>query len=122
MASSRAKDLKRKKIMFGLMSTLAWVVTGIVLVIIALSKFKAKDSSGTPIFSNEIKATITSINSRLSHVSGKYTESGTLAARKKHGYHFFPNQARHLHVHLYLFCVYPKGLKNGYTPPKITIS
>ena len=61
MASSRAKDLKRKKIIFGLMSTLAWVVTGIVFVIIALSKFKAKDSSGTPIFSNEIKTMITSI-------------------------------------------------------------
>lgn len=61
MASSRAKDLKRKKIIFGLMSTLAWVVTGIVFVIIALSKFKTKDSSGVPIFSNEIKAMITSI-------------------------------------------------------------
>lgn len=61
MASPRAKDLKRKKIIFGLVSTLMWVATGLTFVIIALSKFKAKDSSGMPIFSNELKSIITSI-------------------------------------------------------------
>lgn len=61
MASPRAKDLKRKKIIFGLISSLVWVATGLTFVIIALSKFKAKDSSGVPIFSNELKSIITSI-------------------------------------------------------------
>jgi len=61
MASPRAKDLKRKKIIFGLISALMWVATGLTFVIIALSKFKAKDSSGVPIFSNELRSIITSI-------------------------------------------------------------
>ena len=61
MASSRAKDLKRKKIIFGLVSTMTWIVTGITFAIIAFTKIKAKDSSGTPIFSQEIKTMITSI-------------------------------------------------------------
>ena len=61
MASPRAKDLKKRKIIFGLLSTLTWVVTGVVFIIIALTKFKTKDSSGTPIFSPEIKSMIASI-------------------------------------------------------------
>ena len=61
MASPRAKDLKRKKIIFGLLSTLMWVVTGIVFAILAFTKFKAKDSSGTPILSHELKTLLTSI-------------------------------------------------------------
>lgn len=61
MASPRAKDLKKRKIIFGLLSTLTWVVTGIVFIIIALTKLKAKDSTGTPIFSPEIKSMIASI-------------------------------------------------------------
>lgn len=61
MASPRAKDLKRKKIIFGLLSTLMWVVTGIVFTILAFTKFKAKDSSGTPILSHELKTLLTSI-------------------------------------------------------------
>ena len=61
MASPRAKDLKRKKIIFGLLSTFMWVVTGIVFTILAFTKFKAKDSSGTPILSHELKTLLTSI-------------------------------------------------------------
>lgn len=61
MASPRAKDLRRKKFIFGLVSTLMWVATGLTFLIIALSKFKAKDSSGVPILSNELKSIITSI-------------------------------------------------------------
>lgn len=61
MASPRAKDLKRKKLIFGLISTLMWVGTGLVFAILAFTKFKAKDSSGIPILSHELKTLITSI-------------------------------------------------------------
>lgn len=61
MASPRAKDLKRKKLIFGLMSTLMWVGTGLVFAILAFTKFKAKDSSGIPILSHELKTLLTSI-------------------------------------------------------------
>ena len=61
MASYRAKSLKRKKVIFGLISTLMWVGTGLVFAIIAFTKFKAKDSSGTPILSHELKTLLTSV-------------------------------------------------------------
>ena len=61
MASPRAKDLKRRKLIFGLISTLMWVGTGLVFAILAFTKFKAKDSSGTPILSHELKTLLTSI-------------------------------------------------------------
>ena len=61
MTSPRAKDLKRRKLIFGLISTLMWVGTGIVFAILAFTKFKAKDSSGIPILSHELKTLLTSI-------------------------------------------------------------
>lgn len=61
MASPRAKALRRKKIIFGLVSTLMWVGTGLVFAILAFTKFKAKDSSGVPILSQELKTLLTSI-------------------------------------------------------------
>lgn len=61
MASPRAKDLRRKKFIFGLVSTLMWVGTGLVFAILAFTKFKAKDSSGMPIFSEQLKSIIVSI-------------------------------------------------------------
>ena len=61
MTSPRAKDLKRRKLIFGLISTLMWVGTGIVFAILAFTKFKAKDSSGIPILSHELKTLLTSV-------------------------------------------------------------
>ena len=61
MASPRAKDLRRKKFIFGLISTLMWGGTVLVFAILAFTKFKAKDSSGMPIFSEQLKSLIVSI-------------------------------------------------------------
>ena len=59
--SPRYVSLKRKTIVYGLISTLMWVITGLVFIVLCLAKFKQKDASGTPILSNELKSIVASI-------------------------------------------------------------
>lgn len=59
--SARQKTLKRRMLLFGGISTLMWLCTAIVIVLLSFTKLKEKDSSGIPIFSEEIKSIVVSI-------------------------------------------------------------
>lgn len=59
--SERQIKLKRKKILFGMLSTICWVVTGIVVSLLALNLIKEKDCNDVSIFSEQVKSIVTSV-------------------------------------------------------------
>ena len=59
--SPRYISLRRKKIAYGIISTLMWIITGLTFIILSLAKIKQKDTSGIPIISPELKSLVTSI-------------------------------------------------------------
>lgn len=59
--SPRYISLRRKKIVYGIISTMMWIITGLVFIILSLAKIKQKDANGVPILSDEMKHIVTSI-------------------------------------------------------------
>ena len=59
--SPRYISLRRKKIVYGIISTMMWIITGLVFIVLSLAKIKQKDASGMPILSDELKHLVTSL-------------------------------------------------------------
>lgn len=59
--SERQIKLKRRKIIFGMLSTFCWVATAIIVSLLALNLLKEKDCNGVSIFSEQVKSIVTSV-------------------------------------------------------------